>query len=162
MVDRGSWRWGDRGSWILARDRGSGHGVDPGSWLVALGGSWILDLGTEWIVDRGSWRWVDSGSWIVARLDAETPIYIINYMIKQRFRGPRRFPTIWFRIVDRGMGWLGSWIVALGGSWIVDRGSEAQRSTFGRKNVNLHNKLHNIAWISGAPGFSHNLASDRG
>ena len=28
------------------------------------------------------------------------------------------------RIVDHGMGWLGSWIVALGGSWIVDRGSE--------------------------------------
>ena len=95
----------DRGSWIV--DREAGWIMDCGSWIVALCGSWIMDRGSE---AHGP------------RLDAKTSIYIIDYMIKQRFREPRRFPTIWLRIVDRGMGWLGSWIVALGGPWIMDRG----------------------------------------
>ena len=44
-MDRGFWRWVDRGSWIVARggsgivDRGTGRWVDRGSWILALGGS---------------------------------------------------------------------------------------------------------------------------
>ena len=50
-------------------------------------------------------------NWVYIYIYSYIVICIYTYMLIDTY--------IWFRIVDRGMGWLGAWVVALGGSWIV-------------------------------------------